>query len=75
MLKRNTTKILLISLLLLSGCSVNDCRIGYDITVEQETRTERSDSKEEDKKEKSLTDKAKELRKNMVPGAQITCSY
>jgi len=54
---------------------VNDCRIGYDITVEQETRTERSDSKEEDKKEKSLTDKAKELRKNMVPGAQITCSY
>jgi hypothetical protein len=54
---------------------MNDCRVGYEITVEQETRSETSDVTDEPNKEKSITHMAKELRKKMVPGAQVTCSY
>ena len=75
MLETNTKKILLILLLFLSGCSINDCRVGYEITVEQETRSETSDVTDEPKQEKSITHMAKELRKKMVPGAQVNCSY
>ena len=63
-------------LLLLISCSVQDCRVGANATVQQKIET-KTDSKTADSKSesKSITDQIRDLRENLQPGAQLKCSF
>lgn len=78
MLKRNTKKVFIVLLLLfLNGCSVNGCKVGYEISVEQQ-QTERNTEQQDEQKPKQkqkIIEMAKDLKDNMTPGAQVSCTY
>jgi len=66
----------LILLLFLISCSVQDCRVGPNATVQTKTET-KTDSKTIDSKSesKSIVDQLRDLRENLQPGAQLQCNF
>ena len=67
-------KYLLLFLLLIS-CSVKDCRVNPNATVETKIET-KTDSKTTDTKtdSKSIIDQVRDFRDNLKPGAQLKCN-
>ena len=63
-------------LLLLVSCSVTDCRVGPNATVQTKTET-KTDSKTTDSKSesKSIADQIRDFRDNLQPGAQLRCIF
>jgi hypothetical protein len=63
-------------LLLLISCSVKDCRVDPNTTVQPKTET-RTDSKTTDSKpeSKSIADQVRDLRDNLQSGAQLRCRF
>jgi hypothetical protein len=68
-------KYLILSLFLIS-CSVQDCRVGPNATVQTKTET-KTDSKTIDPKSESkgIADQIRDLRENLQPGAQWRCIF
>jgi hypothetical protein len=66
----------LVLLLFLISCSVQQCRIGPNATVQTKTET-KTDSKMIDSKSesKSVVDQVRDLRDNLQPGAQLKCNF
>ena len=66
---------LLLSLLLIS-CSVQECRVGPNATVQTKIET-KTDSKITDTKteSKSIADQIRDFRDNLQPGAQLQCNF
>ena len=66
----------LVLLLFLISCSVQDCRVGPNATVQTKTET-KTDSKATDAKSepKSIADQVRDLRDNLTPGAQLKCNF
>lgn len=64
----------LVLLLFLISCSVQDCRVNPNATVQTETKT---DSKTIDPKSESkgIADQVRDLRDNLQPGAQLRCIF
>ena len=77
MSSKNTAKIFIILLLLLSSCAVNNCKVGYDISVEERQSSDKptTESDQDPKQKKKIIDMAKDLKDNVTPGAQVSCSY
>ena len=63
-------------LLFLISCSVKDCRVGPNATVQTKTET-KTDSKTIDTRSesKSIVDQVRDLRDNLQPGAQLKCNF
>ena len=63
-------------LLLLISCSVKDCRVDPNATVQPKIET-RTDSKTIDSKSESkgIADQVRDLRDNLTPGAQLRCIF
>jgi len=63
-------------MLFLLSCSVIDCRVGANATVQQKIET-KTDSKTADSKleSKSIADQVRNLRDNLQPGAQLRCRF
>jgi len=63
-------------LLLLISCSVQDCKVDPNATVQPKTET-RTDSKTIDSKSESrgIADQVRDLRDNLQPGAQLKCNF
>lgn len=63
-------------LLLLVSCSVKDCRVGPNATMQTKTET-KTDSKTTDTKteSKSIADQIRDFRDNLQPGAQLRCVF
>lgn len=63
-------------LLLLISCSVKDCRVGPNATVQTKTET-KTDSKTTDirSESKSIVDQIRDLRDGLQPGAQLKCNF
>jgi len=56
---------------------VNGCKVGYEISVEQQ-QTERNTEQQDEQKPKQkqkIIEMAKDLKDNMTPGAQVSCTY
>jgi hypothetical protein len=66
---------LLLSLLLIS-CSVQQCRVDPNATVQTKTET-KTDPKTTDPKaeSKGIADQVRDLRDNLQPGAQLRCMF
>jgi hypothetical protein len=66
----------LILLLFLISCSVQECRVNPNPTVQAKTET-KIDSKTTDAKSesKSIADQVRDLRDNLQPGAQLKCNF
>ena len=66
----------LILLLFLISCSVQDCRVDPNATVQTKTEI-KTDSKTIDSKSesKSIADQVRDLRDNLTPGAQLRCMF
>jgi hypothetical protein len=66
----------LVLLLFLISCSVTDCRVGPNATVQTKTETN-TDSKTIDSKSesKSIADQVRDLRDSLQPGAQLKCNF
>ena len=66
----------LILLLFLISCSVQDCRVDPNATVQTKTET-KTDSKTIDSKSESkgIVDQVRDLRENLTPGAQLRCMF
>ena len=66
----------LVLLLFLISCSVQECRVGPNATVQTKTET-KTDSKTIDSKSeaKSIIDQVRDLRDNLQPGAQLKCNF
>jgi hypothetical protein len=66
----------LILLLFLISCSVQDCRVGPNATVQTKIET-KTDSKTIDSKSESkgIVDQVRDLRDNLTPGAQLRCIF
>ena len=66
----------LVLLLFLISCSVQQCRVGPNATVQAKTET-KTDSKMIDSKSesKSVVDQVRDLRDNLQPGAQLKCNF
>jgi hypothetical protein len=66
----------IILLLFLISCSITDCRVGPNATVQTKTET-KTDSKMIDSKpeSKSIVDQVRDLRDNLQPGAQLKCNF
>jgi hypothetical protein len=62
----------LILLLFLISCSVQDCRVGPNATVQTKTDSKTIDSKSESK---GIADQVRDLRDNLTPGAQLRCIF
>jgi len=63
----------IVLLLFLTSCSVKDCRIGPNATIQTKTETKTSiDSKSESK---SIIDQFRDFRENLQPGAQLRCMF
>ena len=62
--------------LLLISCSVKDCRVNPNATVETKIEN-KTDSKITDTKteSKSIIDQVRDLRDNLKPGAQLRCVF
>ena len=63
-------------LLLLISCSVTDCRVGPNATMQAKTET-KTDSRTIDSKpeSKSIADQIRDFRDNLQPGAQLKCNF
>jgi hypothetical protein len=63
-------------LLFLISCSVQDCRVGPNATVQTKIET-KTDSKTIDSKSESkgIVDQVRDLRDNLTPGAQLRCIF
>jgi hypothetical protein len=63
-------------LLLLISCSVNDCQVGPNATVQTKTEI-KTDPKTIDPKadSKGIADQVRDLRDNLQPGAQLKCNF
>jgi len=63
-------------LLFLISCSVQDCRVDPNATVQTKTET-KTDSKTIDPKaeSKGIADQVRDLRDNLTPGAQLRCIF
>ena len=63
-------------LLFLISCSVQDCRVDPNATVQTKTET-KTDPKTIDSKleSKSIADQVRDLRDNLTPGAQLRCMF
>ena len=66
----------LILLLFLISCSVQDCRVDPNATIQTKTET-KTDSKTTDSKSESkgIADQVRDLRDNLTPGAQLRCIF
>jgi len=66
----------LVLLLFLISCSVQDCRVDPNATVQTKTET-KTDSKTIDPKaeSKGIADQVRDLRDNLTPGAQLRCIF
>ena len=66
----------LILLLFLISCSITDCKVGPNATVQTKTET-KTDSKTTDAKSESkgIADQVRDLRDNLQPGAQLKCNF
>jgi hypothetical protein len=66
----------LVLLLFLISCSVQECRVGPNATVQTKMET-KTDSKMIDSKSesKSIADQVRDLRDNLQPGAQLKCNF
>jgi hypothetical protein len=66
----------LVLLLFLISCSVQQCRVGPNATVQTKTAV-KTDSKTIDSKSdsKSIADQVRDLRDNLQPGAQLKCNF
>ena len=66
----------LILLLFLISCSVQDCKVDPNATVQTKTET-KTDSKMIDPKSESkgIADQVRDLRDNLQPGAQLKCNF
>jgi hypothetical protein len=63
-------------LLFLISCSVQECRVGANATLQTKTET-KTDSKMIDSRSesKSIADQVRDLRDNLQPGAQLKCNF
>ena len=63
-------------LLFLISCSVQECQVGANATVQTKTET-KTDSKTIDPKaeSKGIADQVRDLRDNLQPGAQLRCNF
>lgn len=63
-------------LLFLISCSVKDCRVGPNATVQTKTEA-KTDSKTTDTRpeSKSIVDQFRDLRDSLQPGAQLKCNF
>jgi hypothetical protein len=63
-------------LLFLISCSVQDCKVDPNATVQTKTET-KTDSKMIDPKSESkgIADQVRDLRDNLQPGAQLKCNF
>ena len=59
-------------LLLLISCSVKDCKVDPNATVQTKTDSKTIDPKSESK---GITDQVRDLRDNLTPGAQLRCIF
>ena len=59
-------------LLLLISCSVKDCRVDPNATVQTKTDSKTIDLKSESK---GIADQVRDLRDNLTPGAQLRCIF
>ncbi len=66
----------LLLLLFLISCSVQDCRVDPNATVQTKTET-KTDPKTIDSKleSKGIADQVRDLRDNLTPGAQLRCIF
>ena len=63
-------------LLFLVSCSVQDCRVDPNATVQTKIET-KTDPKTIDSKSESkgIADQVRDLRENLTPGAQLRCRF
>ena len=63
-------------LLFLISCSVQDCKVDPNATVQTKTET-KTDPKMTDPKSESkgIVDQVRDLRDNLQPGAQLRCIF
>jgi hypothetical protein len=63
-------------LLFLISCSVQECQVGANATLQTKTET-KTDSKTIDSKSESkgIADQVRDLRDNLQPGAQLKCNF
>jgi hypothetical protein len=63
-------------LLFLISCSVQDCRVDPNATMQTKTEN-KTDPKTIDSKSesKSIADQVRDLRDNLTPGAQLRCMF
>ncbi len=63
-------------LLFLISCSVQECQLGPNATVQTKIET-KTDSKTIDPKSdpKGIADQVRDLRDNVQPGAQLKCNF
>ena len=66
----------LVLLLFLISCSVRDCRVEPNATIQPKVEA-KTDSKTIDAKSesKSIVDQFRDLRDNLQPGAQLKCNF
>ena len=66
----------LILLLFLISCSVQECRVDPNATVQTKMET-KTDPKTIDPKSESkgIADQVRDLRDNLQPGAQLKCNF
>jgi hypothetical protein len=55
---------------------MQECRVGPNATIQAKTET-KTDSKTTDAKSesKSIADQVRDLRDNLLPGAQLKCNF
>ncbi len=66
----------LVLLLFLISCSVQECQVGPNATLQTKTEI-KTDSKTTDAKSESkgIVDQVRDLRDNLQPGAQLRCIF
>jgi hypothetical protein len=66
----------LVLLLFLISCSVQECQLGPNATVQTKIET-KTDSRTIDPKSdsKGIADQVRDLRDNLQPGAQLRCNF
>ena len=63
-------------LLLLISCSLKDCGVGPNATIQTKTETKTDSKTTETRSEsKSIVDQFRDLRDSLQPGAQLKCNF
>ena len=65
----------LVLLLFLISCSVQQCRVGPNATVQTKTETKTYSKTMDSIESKSIADQVRDLRDNLQPGAQLKCNF